>query len=74
MLMNVSPIIGRGGVRLNITGNASTHLVLSAVGAFLGLLHMVNIGSVKVRKEKVSFLHNRAHLTFASTLIKDTKI
>ena len=54
MLMNVSPIIGRGGVRLNITGNASTHLALSAVGAFLGLLHMVNIGSVKVRKERVS--------------------
>ena len=55
MLMNVSPIIGCGGVRLNITGNASTHLALSAVGAFLGLLHMVNVGSVKVRKESVSF-------------------
>ena len=54
MLMNVSPIIGRGGARLNITGNASTHLALSAVGAFLGLLHMVNVGSVKVRKERVS--------------------
>ena len=55
MLMNVSPIIGRRGVHLNITGNASTHLVLFAVGAFLGLLYMVNIGSVKVRKERVLF-------------------
>ena len=55
MLMNVSPIIGRGGVHLNITVNASTHLALFAVGVFLGLLHMVNIGSVKVRKERVSF-------------------
>ena len=55
MLMNVSPIIGLGGVRLNITVNASTHLALFAVGAFLGLLHMVNIGSVKVRNERVSF-------------------
>ena len=48
MLMNVSPIIGRGGAHLNITVNASTHLALFAVGVFLGLLHMVNIGSVKV--------------------------
>ena len=55
MLMNVSPIIGHGGVHLNITGNASTHLALFAVGAFLDLLNMVNVGSVKVRKESVSF-------------------
>ena len=54
MLMNVSPIIGRGGVHLNITVNASIHLALFAVGVFLGLLLMVNIGSVKVRKERVS--------------------
>ena len=54
MLMNVSPIIGGGGVHLSITGNASTHLALFAVGAFLGLLHMVNIGSVKVRKKRIS--------------------
>ena len=54
MLMNVSPLIGCGGVHLSITGNASTHLALFAVGAFLGLPHMVKIGIVKVRKKRIS--------------------
>ena len=52
--MNVNPMFCRGVV-INQTWNASIHLDHSAVSAFLGLLDMVKIASVKVSKRRVLF-------------------
>ena len=55
MLMNVNPMI-RGGVVINQTWSASSiHLDHSAVSAFVGLLDMVKIASVKVSKRRILF-------------------
>ena len=54
--MNVSPIIGRSGVRLNKTCSASTHPDRTIVSAFMGSLHVVDIiGCVKVSERRISF-------------------
>ena len=52
--MNVNPMI-RGGVVINQTSSASIHLDHSAVSAFVGLLDMVKIASVKVSKRRILF-------------------
>lgn len=52
--MNVNPMI-RGGVVINQTWSASIHLDHSAVSAFVGLLDMVKIASVKVSKRRILF-------------------
>ena len=52
--MNVNPMI-RGGVVINQTWSASIRLDHSAVSAFVGLLDMVKIASVKVSKRRILF-------------------
>ena len=54
MLMNANPMI-RGSVVINQTWSASIHLDHSTVSAFVGLLDMVKIASVKVSKRRILF-------------------
>ena len=54
--MNANPMI-HGGAVINQTWNASIHLDHSAVSAFVGLLDMVKIASVKVSKRRIFISH-----------------